>query len=76
MSKEKSEELANAGEQYTDILDNAREKVAEEKGKSRVSGEETLNEEKFEEYLKKHSEKEEYEYLVRGQSWYAVAEAI
>ena len=66
MSKEKSEELTNAGEQYTDILDNAREKVAEEKGKSMVSGEETLNEEKFEEYLKKHSEKEEYEYLVRG----------
>lgn len=66
MSGERSEELTNAGEQYADILNNAREKVAEEKGKSIDSDEEALNEEQFKDYLKKHSEKEDYEYLVRG----------
>lgn len=66
MNREEIEELKNAAEQYSDILGDARKKVAEEKGKSMVSGTEVLDEKQFEEYLEKHSKEKDYEYLVRG----------
>lgn len=66
MNREKIEELERVAEQNSGIMDNAREKVAEEKGKNTNSGPEELDEEVFQEYIEKHSREGDYEYLVRG----------
>lgn len=66
MKKEEIDELEKRAEQNSQWLETARETIAGEKGKGAESGTGGLDEKAFQQYKEQHSEKDEYEYLVRG----------
>lgn len=66
MDKEKIEQLNTNAQLYSGWMESAREKVAEDKGKGSGSDTKDIDEDVFKQYMKEHSDKGDYEYLVRG----------
>lgn len=65
MNKKEIDELERVAEQNSEWLEKARETIAAEKGKKDDETEE-IDEDVFKQYMECHSEKDAYEYLVRG----------
>lgn len=66
MNEEKINQLESTAEQNSKWLEKAREIITREKGKKLDTDTKELDEKVFQQYIEKHSEKSDYEYVVRG----------